>query len=78
MTRCSDGLCGALDCPRCHPELQAEVPCCVCDGYVPLYRMTDRNCDNCGGEVCEGCADELINDETGVYCPECWKELTNG
>jgi len=30
--RCSDGLCGAVDCPRCFPTTWYWEDCPTCDG----------------------------------------------
>lgn len=66
-TSCSGAPCGALDCPRCHPELAVEVECAECGDYVPKYaavrcrRCNEWMCEDCWherGGVCEACRSE--------------------
>ena len=38
--RCSDGLCGADDCSRCHPEWQDDDD----DDDGPEYERDDESC----------------------------------
>jgi hypothetical protein len=44
--RCSDSMCGAEDCPTCHPEILTPQPAKkapLCTHGIPM----DESCDEC-------------------------------
>ena len=44
--RCHDGICGALDCPRCYPTSWMIEPCPECEDLGE----PDPECPCCHGE----------------------------
>lgn len=60
-------LCGATDCPRCHPELQREAECETCGIVFALWQC--HECGRCGVTVCDACLER-----DGGRCEECAKE----
>lgn len=59
-------LCGASDCPRCHPESHAIVACSVCGKDYTAHRLTPCAGDRCEAVICEACLAE-----TGKLCEAC-------
>lgn len=61
LISCRDGLCGAIDCPRCRPGCD-DIEICSCCG-VEEYVCYMYECSGCGEvRLCEHCADKLCND----------------
>lgn len=60
LTNCSDGLCGALDCPRCNAGCDDIKTCARCgaEQYVCYMHECNGCCEVC---LCENCADELCD-----------------
>ena len=79
--RCSDGLCGALDCPRCAPGCDEEVTCTGCVATIAACDIENEwtACRLCGDRFCENCFDAglLVNigGECCFVCEDCVKEL---
>lgn len=69
---CSDGLCGAEDCTRCHPGCDA-VACSGCgDAASSAEEGGFTACESCGVWLCPQCA----IDYTGVaLCTSCHEEV---
>lgn len=57
-------LCGAFDCPHCHPELQQLVECDCCGKELPLW-MDLVSSD--GYTLCEECAEKIRCEECGEW-----------
>jgi hypothetical protein len=76
LTSCSDGLCGALDCPRCRPAASTCIGCEACDAETQLGIADARGwltCRGCGGLFCENCVADLF--ERGQnFCETCYDE----
>ncbi|WP_288615038.1 hypothetical protein [uncultured Victivallis sp.] len=77
--RCCDGMCGAYDCAKCHPEFQSLCRCPGCGERYPLWAFTGELCPNCeeaGLEQCEECGEWIKAGELSREnrCPECEKE----
>ena len=62
MRSCSDGMCGADDCERCHPGCNDDIECAVCGNYIARHEA--KTCLVCGRDVCEDC-------QTNLICAEC-------
>ena len=71
-------LCGALDCPDCHPELQRLIECDCCGKAFPRWMNWEEKdgytlCEECVEKVhCEVCGGWFDSDEVdnGV-CKRC-------
>lgn len=56
LIRCSDGMCGAYDCPRCHPACTEVEYCIECGRPFYTVYITDEDlCRFCLGFVCAEC-----------------------
>ena len=75
-------MCGAFDCPICHPGCDTIVQCDYCGEYMPKHMANEERknykvtyfCDDCHGKIreCEGCAKKIhIDDEEFAN----WKEV---
>lgn len=67
LVSCSDGICGATDCPRCFPMCNEPFECPGCGQTV---RQDDvLTCQSCGNDYCADCL-------TDGVCGECNKEVS--
>lgn len=68
---CSDGLCGAEDCPRCRPGCDAVV-CASCgDTASSAGEGGFTACESCGVWLCHQCAIDYAGE---VLCTSCYNE----
>lgn len=71
---CTDGLCGALDCPKCTPGCDALITCegCAAEIYTCDAPTEWTRCHLCSGLFCENCFDAgLLVNIDGVHCFVC-------
>ncbi len=47
---CSDGMCGATDCVRCHPEMRGVPRCAECGEYCDELNE-DGLCPDCEAKI---------------------------
>jgi hypothetical protein len=81
-------MCGALDCPSCHPGCDTIVQCDFCGEYMPKHMANEERknykgiyfCDDCHGNIkeCYYCGERIhIDDENlGDWSTDEHDELT--
>ena len=78
--RCTDGMCGALDCERCYPGGEHDV-CDVCSEAAEAdppecYQHGHKLCPDCV-RTCASCSETMCED-CALYCPECGSDYCAG
>ena len=68
--RCPDGMCGADDCARCHPETCRPYPCACCQKPCHYTEIRGKH------DVCADCEDKEPCGECGQWFD--FRDVTNG
>lgn len=68
--RCSDRMCGALDCPNCNPEGIQYPKCEICENEFETCWKDDKLCEDCqkeGWVKCEICEEWALKNSFSEY-----------
>ena len=74
LISCRDGLCGAIDCPRCNPGCDAIYNCANCGAEVYSCYLHECEsccelllCEDCAGQLCNACKEQMDKNITAEH-----------